>query len=81
MGRAQFLLGKYAGLALALSFLTYVNLVAALLASRMAFDASRTYDPSANLNKVKVPVTAINSADDFINPPDLGIMGEKMETK
>src|SRR6266851_3181842 len=39
VGRAQFLLAKYVGLALALTVLTYVNLLAALLASRMAFDA------------------------------------------
>src|ERR1019366_10741794 len=32
-----------------------------------AFDASRNYDPSPNLEKVRVPVMAINSADDFIN--------------
>src|SRR5208282_5193969 len=39
VGRAQFLLAKYAGLALALTVLVYVNCVAVLLASRMAFDA------------------------------------------
>jgi ABC-type transport system involved in multi-copper enzyme maturation permease subunit len=39
VGRAQFLLAKYAGVAGALTVLTYVNLLAALLASRMAFDA------------------------------------------
>jgi hypothetical protein len=39
VGRAQFLLAKYAGLALSLAALTYVNCVAALLATRMAFDA------------------------------------------
>jgi ABC-type transport system involved in multi-copper enzyme maturation permease subunit len=39
VGRAQFLLAKYAGLVMALALLTYVNLVGALLASRMAFDA------------------------------------------
>lgn len=44
VGRAQFLLAKYAGLALALSLLTYVNLIAALLASRMAFDAYGSTD-------------------------------------
>lgn len=44
VGRAQFLLAKYAGLALALSFLTFVNLIAALLASRMAFDAYGSTD-------------------------------------
>jgi ABC-2 type transport system permease protein len=39
IGRAQFLLAKYVGLIAALAVLTYVNLVAALIASRMAFDA------------------------------------------
>src|SRR6476619_4465813 len=39
IGRAQFLLAKYAGLVVALTLMTYVNLVAALVASRMAFDA------------------------------------------
>src|SRR6478752_6196747 len=43
VGRAQFLIAKYAGLAAALTLLTYVNLVAALLASRMAFDAINFY--------------------------------------
>lgn len=38
------------------------------------FDSSRDYDPSALLARVRVPVLAINSADDEINPPDLGIM-------
>jgi len=39
VGRAKFLLAKFAGLMAALAVLTYVNLIAALLASRMAFDA------------------------------------------
>ncbi len=39
IGRAQFLVAKYAGLAGALTVLTYVNCLGALLASRMAFDA------------------------------------------
>ncbi len=39
VARAQFLLAKYVGLIGALALLTYVNLVVALLASRMAFDA------------------------------------------
>jgi ABC-type transport system involved in multi-copper enzyme maturation permease subunit len=39
VGRAQFLLAKYAGLAAALAVLAYVDLIACLLASRMAFDA------------------------------------------
>src|SRR5437870_4257785 len=44
VGRAQFLLAKYAGLVMALAVLTYVNLIAALLASRMAFDAYGSTD-------------------------------------
>ena len=36
-------------------------------------DASRTYDPSAGLERMTMPVTWVNSADDFINPPGLGI--------
>ena len=36
-------------------------------------DASRNYDPSANLDRITVPVLYINSADDYINPPELGI--------
>jgi ABC-type transport system involved in multi-copper enzyme maturation permease subunit len=39
VGRAQFLLAKFAGLAAALTVLNYVNMVGVLLASRMAFDA------------------------------------------
>ena len=35
--------------------------------------ASRDYDPSAGLEKIKAPLTQVNSADDFINPPELGI--------
>jgi homoserine O-acetyltransferase len=40
-------------------------------------NASRNYDPSQHLDRIKVPVMWINSADDFINPPELGI-AEKM---
>ncbi len=36
-------------------------------------DASRSYDPSKALERITVPVLWINSADDFINPPELGI--------
>ena len=36
--------------------------------------SSRDYDPSASLDRVTVPVLAINSADDFVNPPELGVM-------
>lgn len=44
VGRAQFLLAKYFGLIAALTVMTYVNLVAALVASRMAFDAYGSTD-------------------------------------
>ena len=36
-------------------------------------DASRNYDPSAGLGKIEARVLWINSADDFINPPELAI--------
>jgi homoserine O-acetyltransferase len=39
-----------------------------------AFDASRNYDPSPALERITVPLLAINSADDYVNPPELGIM-------
>ncbi|MEZ5920392.1 MAG: alpha/beta fold hydrolase [Parvularculaceae bacterium] len=35
--------------------------------------ASADYDPSANLEKIKSRIMWVNSADDFINPPELGI--------
>ncbi|HEY6222157.1 MAG TPA: alpha/beta fold hydrolase [Gemmatimonadales bacterium] len=38
------------------------------------FDASRDYDPAPDLERITAPVLAINSADDMINPPELGIM-------
>lgn len=36
-------------------------------------DASRSYDPSPLLERITVPVLWINSGDDFINPPELGL--------
>lgn len=36
-------------------------------------EASRTYDPSKDLEKIKAPLTWVNSGDDFINPPELGL--------
>ena len=38
-----------------------------------AVAASRDYDPSPDLEKITAPVLFVNSADDFINPPELGI--------
>jgi ABC-type transport system involved in multi-copper enzyme maturation permease subunit len=47
VGRAQFLLAKYAGVAMALTVLSYVNMIGVLLASRMAFDAYGKTDVAA----------------------------------
>src|SRR5580658_3665819 len=47
VGRSQFLLAKFAGLAAALTVLTYVNMVGVLLASKMAFDAYGSTDVKA----------------------------------
>jgi homoserine O-acetyltransferase/O-succinyltransferase len=49
--------------------------VAATDANDLIFyaNASRNYDPSPSLEKITTPVLWINSADDFINPPELGI--------
>jgi homoserine O-acetyltransferase len=42
-------------------------------------DASRNYDPSGGLAKIIAPVMWINSADDFINPPELGIAEKEVK--
>ena len=42
-------------------------------------NASRDYDPSQQLGKIKAPVMWINSADDFINPPGLGIAEQEIK--
>jgi homoserine O-acetyltransferase/O-succinyltransferase len=36
--------------------------------------ASHDYDPGPALEKIRAPLLAINSADDLINPPELGIL-------
>ena len=36
-------------------------------------DSSRNYNPEPRLDQIKAPVMFVNSADDYINPPDLGI--------
>lgn len=43
-----------------------------------AFDASREYDPSPTLETIRAWVLAINSADDEVNPPELGLMEQLM---
>jgi len=44
-----------------------------------AFEASRDYDPSPSLEKIGAAVTAVNSADDQINPPELGILEREIK--
>src|SRR5439155_22531875 len=39
-----------------------------------AVEASHDYDPGPNLEKIRASLLAINSADDLINPPELGIL-------
>ena len=42
------------------------------------FDASRFYNPSSHLSEIRAPLFAVNSADDQVNPPELGIMQEEI---
>jgi homoserine O-acetyltransferase len=39
-----------------------------------ALEASRDYDPAPGLERIVAPLVAVNSADDIINPPELGIL-------
>ncbi len=43
------------------------------------FDSSRDYNPSPKLESIKAPLFAINSADDLINPPELGILEKEIK--
>jgi homoserine O-acetyltransferase len=44
-----------------------------------ALEASRDYDPGPGLEKIRAPLLAINSADDLINPPELGILEREIK--
>ncbi len=44
-----------------------------------ALEASHDYDPGPNLEKIQAPLLAINSADDLINPPELGILEQEIK--
>jgi homoserine O-acetyltransferase len=44
-----------------------------------ALEASHDYDPGPNLEKIQAPLLAINSADDLINPPELGILDREIK--
>ena len=41
-------------------------------------DASRNYNPEPDLEKITAPLVWVNSADDFINPPELGFAEKLM---
>jgi len=62
----------------------YENQIKSRLASTDAndmlyqYNASRDYDPSPNLDRITAAVLAINSADDVVNPPELGLMEKLM---
>ncbi len=43
------------------------------------FDSSREYNPAPALEKIKAPLVAVNSADDLVNPPELGIMEREIK--
>jgi homoserine O-acetyltransferase len=42
-------------------------------------NASREYNPAPKLETIKAPLLAINSADDFINPPELGVIEREIK--
>src|SRR5437762_14152373 len=44
-----------------------------------ALEASRDYDPAPDLEKIRAPLLAINSADDLINPPELRILEREIK--
>ena len=44
-----------------------------------AVEASHDYDPGPNLEKIRAPLLAINSTDDLINPPELGILEREIK--
>jgi homoserine O-acetyltransferase/O-succinyltransferase len=43
------------------------------------YDCSRDYNPAPDLEKIKAPLYAINSADDQVNPPELGILEREIK--
>ena len=42
-------------------------------------EASHDYDPGPDLEKIRAPLFAVNSADDLINPPELGILEREIK--
>ncbi len=50
-----------------------------LAAVNNALEASRNYNPWPKLEAIRAPLVAVNAEDDFINPPELGVMPEAMK--
>jgi homoserine O-acetyltransferase len=44
-----------------------------------AVEASRDYDPAPGLEKIQAFLLALNTADDLINPPELGILEREIK--
>jgi homoserine O-acetyltransferase/O-succinyltransferase len=43
------------------------------------FECSTDYNPEPDLGKIQAPLYAINSADDEVNPPELGILEREIK--
>ena len=44
-----------------------------------ALEASRDYDPAPGLGRIEAPLLALNTADDLINPPELGLLEREIK--
>ena len=44
-----------------------------------AYDCSRDYNPAPHLEEITAPLYAVNSADDQVNPPELGILEREIK--
>jgi homoserine O-acetyltransferase len=43
-----------------------------------ALESSFDYDPGPNLEKIAAPLFAVNSADDLVNPPEIGLLEKEI---
>jgi homoserine O-acetyltransferase len=43
-----------------------------------ALESSADYDPGPDLEKIKAPLLAVNSADDLVNPPEIGVLEKEI---
>jgi homoserine O-acetyltransferase len=44
-----------------------------------ALEASRDYDPAPLLERITAPLVAVNSADDLVNPPEIGVLEREIK--